>query len=44
MDKKVSLVSYALAAMAGLCFMSGLMILSSEGSLEHGTGTYDIHD
>ena len=29
-------MSYALAAMAGLCFMSGLLILSSEGDKQHG--------
>lgn len=28
MDKKLSLVSYTLAAMAGICFISGLAILS----------------
>ena len=31
MDKKISLVSYTLAAMAGICFISGLAILSDEG-------------
>jgi hypothetical protein len=31
MDDKLSLVSYTLAAMAGICFISGLVILSSEG-------------
>lgn len=31
MDNKISLVSYTLAAMAGLCFVSGLVILSGEG-------------
>lgn len=33
MDNKMPLVSYALAAMFGLCFVSGLVILSSEGSV-----------
>ena len=28
MDSKLSLVSYTLAAMAGVCFVSGLVILS----------------
>jgi hypothetical protein len=28
MDNKLSLVSYTLAAMAGICFVSGLVILS----------------
>lgn len=28
MDTKLSLVSYTLAAMAGICFVSGLVILS----------------
>lgn len=29
-------ISYALATMAGLCFVSGLFILSSEGEITHG--------
>lgn len=29
-------MSYALATMAGLCFMSGLLILSSEGDNRYG--------
>jgi hypothetical protein len=28
MDNKLSLVSYTLAAMAGICFVSGLVILT----------------
>lgn len=28
MDNKLSLVSYTLAAMAGICFVGGLVILS----------------
>lgn len=28
MDDKLSLISYTLAAMAGVCFVSGLVILS----------------
>lgn len=31
MDNKMSLVSYTLAAMAGICFIRGLVILSDEG-------------
>ncbi len=31
MDKKVPLISYTLAAMSGVCFLGGLMILSREG-------------
>lgn len=31
MDKKLPLVSYAFAAMSGICFLSGLAILSREG-------------
>lgn len=31
MDNKLPLVSYALAAMSGLCFVGGLVLLSSEG-------------
>lgn len=30
-------MSYTLAAMAGLCFMSGLIILSSEGDTTYGS-------
>lgn len=29
MEKKLSLVSYTLAAMAGVCFVGGLVILSN---------------
>lgn len=32
----MKIVSYALAAMAGLCFMSGLFILSNEGDNNYG--------
>lgn len=31
MRKKLFAVSYTLATMAGICFVSGLVILSSEG-------------
>lgn len=31
MDNKISLISYTLAAMAGICFVSGIAIISSEG-------------
>lgn len=30
---KLSLVSYTLATMAGICFVGGLVILSNEGRL-----------
>lgn len=30
MDNKLSVVSYVLAAMAGICFVSGITILSGE--------------
>lgn len=30
-DKKLPLVSYTLAAISGICFVGGLMILSVEG-------------
>lgn len=33
MDNKLSLVSYTLAAVAGICFIRGLVILSSEGRI-----------
>ena len=31
MKHKLSLVSYTLATMAGICFVGGLVILSGEG-------------
>ena len=31
MDNKLPLISYTLAAMSGICFIGGLVILSSEG-------------
>lgn len=31
MDKKVPLISYTLAAMSGICFLGGLIVLSREG-------------
>jgi hypothetical protein len=33
MSDKLSLVSYTLAAMAGICFVSGIVIISSEGRI-----------
>lgn len=39
MDDRLPLISYTLAAMSGICFMSGLVILSSEGSK---TGCTDL--
>lgn len=30
-----NVVSYALAALAGVCFVTGLALLSDEGSAEH---------
>lgn len=33
MNNRLSIVSYTLAAMAGICFVSGLVILSGEGSV-----------
>lgn len=33
MRNRIELVSYTLAAMAGICFISGLAILSSEGGI-----------
>lgn len=32
MDRKLPLISYTLAAVSGICFVSGLIILSGEGS------------
>lgn len=31
MDNKIPLISYTFAAMAGICFISGAALLSSEG-------------
>ena len=31
MDNKLPIISYTLAAMAGICFIRGLVILTSEG-------------
>ena len=31
MNSKLPLISYTLATMSGICFISGLVILSSEG-------------
>lgn len=31
MDNKLPLISYTLAAMSGICFIGGLVLLSSEG-------------
>lgn len=33
MNDKLSIVSYTLATVAGLCFVSGLYILTGEGRL-----------
>jgi hypothetical protein len=33
MSDKLSLVSYTLAAMAGICFVSGIVIISGEGRI-----------
>lgn len=34
MKDRLSLVSYSLATIAGICFVSGLYILSGEGSIQ----------
>lgn len=31
MGNKLSIISYTLATMAGICFVSGLMLLTGEG-------------
>ena len=33
MDVKIPLVTYVLATMSGICFLSGFYILSKEGEL-----------
>lgn len=35
MKDKKSFISYALAAVAGICFIQGLVILSNEGSVHN---------
>lgn len=32
MDKKMPLISYTFAAVSGICFLGGLIILSREGA------------
>lgn len=44
MDNKLPLISYTLAAMASVCFLSGLVILSSEGRVHNVPTTGDIID
>jgi hypothetical protein len=38
MDNKIPLISYTLAAMSGICFIGGLVVLSSEGRKTLWTG------
>ena len=33
--KKIPFISYTLAAVAGICFISGLAIISNEGGLQN---------
>ena len=35
MDNKLPLISYTLVTMSGICFISGLIILSGEGRKEY---------
>lgn len=44
MDKNLPLISYALAVLSGICFIGGLVILSSEGRKENVPTTGDIID
>jgi hypothetical protein len=37
MDNKMPLISYTLAAMSGICFLGGLIILSREGRKDEWT-------
>lgn len=38
MNNGSTLISYALAALAGVCFVTGIALLSDEGSeVDHGT-------
>ena len=36
MDRKLPLISYALVALSGICFIGGLVILSTEGMCPYG--------
>ena len=38
MDNRLPLISYALATVSGICFLGGLVILSSEGRTDVWTG------
>lgn len=40
----MKIVSYTLATLASLCFVSGLIILSNEGDMDHGTTRNIIGD
>lgn len=35
MDNRIPLISYTLAVMSGMCFIGGLIVLSSEGGSGH---------
>lgn len=43
MDKKIPLISYTLAALSGICFLSGLVILSREGRKDKWTDSKDYY-
>lgn len=41
----MKVMSYTFMTMAGLCFISGLFVLTSEGEIDHGTfGNVVRHD
>ena len=44
MDIKLPLISYTLATLSGICFIGGLVILSSEGEKKYVPTTRDIID
>lgn len=43
MDNKIPLISYALAAMSGVCFLGGLVVLSREGRTTMWTDSRDCY-
>lgn len=44
MDNRLPLISYTLATLSGICFIGGLVILSSEGRKQYVPTTRDIID
>lgn len=43
MNNRIPLISYTLAAVSGICFISGLVILSSEGRIDVCTDSRSLY-